>query len=217
MSSPRLSRDQAVRLLGAGALADRDLFPEAKPKRARPVRQPGKLVPPATRVLGLDLASVKTGWALVEARRVLATGTIKLPDSPRVRETRPGLLLRQYRELVEDVRGLITEYHPQVIAYEWSDRPRRMSWGRGEKGREYVVGQALGRVEAFLIVATADLDVELIPVPMTAAKRLATGSPDASKGRVRLSLEGALGHSLAGASADEADGISIALAVLEEE
>lgn len=217
MPRPRLNRDQAVRLLGAGAVADRDLFPEPKPRRARPVRQPGKLVPASTRVLGLDLASILTGWALVESRLVLATGTIKLPASPRVRETRPLWLLRQYRELLTDIRDLVEEYHPSVIAYEWSDRPRRMSWARGSKGQEYATSQALGRAEAFLLVATADLDVELIEVPVTAAKRLTTGSPDAAKGRVRLSLEGTLGHSLEGVGVDESDGISIALAVYEEE
>lgn len=214
---PRLSRDVArLVMLGSGSpgqTSDDALNPPRR-QRVRPVSQPGRLVAVDTRVLGLDLAAFRTGWAVVHSGSLVASGTFVLPERSRVGEERPDFLRRRYEGLLVSVTTLVRELEPEVIAYEWSDRPRRSHWGRGEKGREFIVAQALGIVEGFLAVATRGLPVKVIAVPMTAAKRLASGSPDATKGRVRLSVQSTLGISLERLTDDETDAIAVALAVL---
>lgn len=153
----------------------------------RPAPPIETMVPRTSTVLGLDLSSNVTGWAIVAAGRLGDHGTFTLPTSARVREGRADYLLRK-GDVLADILGLLVRaYRPDVVAYEYPDRPRNV-WSGGSKGREFVVARALGQMEICFLVAARALGVTVIPVAVSAGKESVAGSAGASKARVRLSV-----------------------------
>lgn len=210
MPSPRFNPRQ-MRILGTGESVS------IEPRRPRPPRRAeiGQLFPRETRVLGLDLAAVTTGWALFDGGKFQAAGSITLAGSRNTRETRPAFLLRRASVLNTDVKGLVEEYRPAVIAYEYADQARPV-WSGGSKGREFLVAMALGQIEMALVIACARLDVVLAPVPLSAAKIRLCRRANASKGQVRDEVAARIGRGIVEqVTDDQSDACSIALAVLE--
>lgn len=211
MPIPRLN-PREVRLLGVGA----SVAIEPVQRRPRKPSEVGQLFPRSTRVLGLDLAIVTTGFALIDGGKLHAAGSIKLGDSPRARETRPAFILRRSAELYRDIKGLVDEYEPAVIAYEYPD-VARPHYSGGTKGREFLVARALGQAEVMLVLAVANMAPTLVSVPMTAAKRRLTGRPGATKGQIRDAVARIVGQGVVEQlTDDQSDAISIAYAVLED-
>lgn len=212
---PRFNPKQ-VHMLGLSGTVDI----EPRPRRQKKVSEVGRLFPRSTRVLGLDLAAAVTGWALFDAGKFHSAGSITLPSTPRTRETRPMLLRRKFRMLFDDLKEILEELRPQIIAYEFPDQTRTF-WSGGSKGREFVVARALGTAEGLLIAALTLLDIpdeRVIAVPMSAAKRRMVGrSGSTSKGQVRDAVARAIGRGLVEQMTDDqSDACSIALAVLED-
>jgi Holliday junction resolvasome RuvABC endonuclease subunit len=215
VSPPRLSAN-AVRALGAGhLLAD----PQPSRRRTPPIRPPA---PPrtkaidATRVLGLDLAARTTGYAMLVGGAVVDHGAFTLPDRAKG-ETTAHWMERRAAELGRQVDLLVSRHRPEVVGFEVIDETRP-AWSGGSKGREMVVSQALGRAQGALVAQWARIGggSRLVAVPVSTAKRLATGRVNASKDQVAYGLRVMRGYDLAGWSDDAVDALAIALAARED-
>jgi Holliday junction resolvasome RuvABC endonuclease subunit len=214
MAAPvRVSRDQAVRLLGTGTQVD-DVF--AKPRKRR-VYTPAVVptVPEDARVVGFDLALGTTGWCVVEAGQCLAFGSFTLPDRPLKGDTFPASLdQRRYETLCQRVQAVVADHDPDYLAFEYPDRVGRGWWDQ-KRGplTPYYLGLARGM---FVAVAWPVMTfAKLLPVPMLGAKRAITGTEAASKERVRLALHERFGWDVREMTLDQTDAGAIALAVFE--
>lgn len=218
--TPRLTRDQAVRMLGTGQQATAavdDIFGPARaprPRREADVPQAA----PFSSVLGLDLALGTTGWCLIrdspKGARPIAHGSFVLPGTARKDEGPAGLDERRFLALGEHVQQLYREHAPDYIAYEYPDKIGRGWWA--DQNRQpltpYYLGIARGLLVAVLSAILAPDHV--LPVPMGGAKRRVAGSPQASKERVRLCLESRHGWDVRGWTLDQTDAGAVALATV---
>ncbi len=213
---PRLTSRQ-VRLLGAGQVLDAGPSPAPLGRRPPPPkpRQTIATAPRPSRVLGLDLAAQTTGWCLLVDGQPASHGTFALPDRKR-NEPLTEWLGRRAEELARQVRLIVASARPGIVAYEFPDAPRP-SWSGGSKGREFLVAQALGRAEGFLVARWPEIGGEalLVAVPASRAKRVATGRVNATKDQVRWALATYRRWDLAGWSDDESDAAAVALAAFE--
>jgi Holliday junction resolvasome RuvABC endonuclease subunit len=191
------------------------IFGAPPPRRRPPAATPLPAVPSAATVLGLDLALKTTGWAVVRERRLLAWGHFKLPDVGRVGEARVDLDRRRYAALMSELRRLSEAWGPSHLAFEYPERIGR-DWWNSKRGP--LVPYYLGLARGLLIAAHADAmpSARLVAVPMGAAKRAMTRTPNASKDLVRRAL-GVRGIDVTPMTEDESDAVSIALVVFEGE
>lgn len=119
-------------------------------------------------------------------------------------------------ELARLVSLLVTQHRPELVAYEYPDETRP-SWSGGSKGREFLAVQGLSRAEGFLVAQWPAIGggAHLVAVPVSVAKRVATGRTNASKDQVSYALRTYKGWDLTGWTTDEVDAASIALAARE--
>lgn len=173
------------------------------------------VIPNATRVLGLDLAARTTGYAMLVGGEPVDHGAFTLPDRAR-NESLASWMERRSAELGRHIGLLIARHTPEVVGFEVIDETRP-SWSGGSKGREMVVSQALGRAQGMLVAQWRLLGggARLVAVPVTLAKRTATGQVNASKDQVAYGLRVFRGFDLTGWDHDSIDALAIALAARE--
>lgn len=212
----RRPRSGDVTILGTGiTLAD----PSPGRRRMPPIGPPRTAVatggPDVTRVLGLDLAMQRTGWALLVGGQPVAHGTFDLPRR-RTGEPLAGWLSRRADDLVRHVRLLVATHLPQIVGFEYPDTYRR-AWSGGSKGREFEVSLALGRVQGFLIARWSEIGpgVRLEAISTSDAKRAVVGRVDANKDQIRWGLTVLRGFDLTGWGDDESDACAVAIATRE--
>jgi hypothetical protein len=206
----RRRQGRGVTLLGAGITL-------TTPRR-QPPRPPQAAIgsDDGTRVLGLDLAMIHTGWCLLVGGQPAAHGVVELPPRQRRDETLAGFLGRRAEELAQQITHLIVTHRPEIVGYEYPDVPRP-HWSGGSKGREFNAVQGLSRAEGFLVALWPQIGqgVRLVAVPMTVAKRKATGSVGANKDSVRWGLQTYRRWDLRGWDDNAVDAAAVALAVRE--
>lgn len=217
MSRPRLTHDQSVRLLGTGMALD---APGAghRARRAAGVPPNTTQVPENApgRVLGLDLAARCTGWCLLVDGRPACHGSFDQPERPRRHESLAAFWGRRAGVLSEQMQILLSMHRPDVVAFEYPDRPRS-AWSGGSKGREFQAVHALGRAQGFLVALWPQIGcgARLVAVSTSDAKRTATGRVDSSKEQVRYELWARRQWDLVGWTLDETDAAAIALVARE--
>jgi Holliday junction resolvasome RuvABC endonuclease subunit len=218
---PRRQRGPAtarrVILSGTGTSIAVDGPPCAQARSGRPkgAVSGSAAIPNATRVLGLDLAARTTGYAMLVGGEPVDHGSFTLPDRAR-NESLASWMERRSAELGRHVGLLIRRHAPEIVGFEVIDETRP-SWSGGSKGREMVVSQALGRAQGMLVAQWRLIGggARLAAVPITLAKRTATGRVNASKAQVAYGLRTFYGFDLRGWNDDESDALSIALAARE--
>ena len=171
-----------------------------------------------TGVLALDLSLSNTGWAVLSAGPTLVqTGTFTL-GTRRKDERRAEWNLRRYAALRANVQILLGRFVPQVIAWEYQDKPFHAHWNSqtATAGSEFNAMSGLALAEGMLVgVLSEQIGLESRAVPRSEAKRIVTGNPNASKTQVRSVMAARYGWLLAGLTDDETDAAAIGLAVLE--
>lgn len=214
---PRLSKSDAMVMLGAGTAHGLVMRAE-RPKAIHPPRNPiplPKKSPALTRVLGLDLSINTTGWCMLVDGQPSAHGYFTLPQK-RKNERLAAWLLRRCDELERQIRHLMAVHAPDCVAFEYPDTYRRV-WSGGSKGREFVVAQALGRAQGFLLALWPFMGdgKALVAISTSDAKRIATGRVDANKDQVRYALMTYRKWDLSRWTDDESDAAAVALAAYE--
>lgn len=203
-------------MLGTGVVVPAER-PSAQRGGPQPPRTAIGAAKHATRVLGLDLAMGTTGWCLLVGGEPQAHGSFDLPDYQRKGEGLAMFLRRRADELARQVALLVKTHRPEIVGYEYPDMARPHYSG-GSKGREFTAVQGLSRAEGFLIARwdAIGAGARLVAVPMSEAKRLATGRPGATKDQVAWALVTHQGWNLRGWTPDQVDAASVALAAREQ-
>jgi len=153
------------------------------------------------KILALDLALARTGWALLDGDRVRETNIITT-DSSR-------LLRFRYLELYEALFTLFESNDLDIVLVEapgWM----RVSPRTSNQTLEAMLGAWTVCQVAFAQQQMWD-DCELIRLDPGYAKRLLTGDQHAAKAVVQAALE-AQGYAMDGLNNDQADAISIGVA-----
>lgn len=219
MRTPRgpRSRDEIIPLGTGTAIADP--APSRRRSTSPPIGPPRTAVATGgrpTRVLGLDLALGVTGFCLLVGGQPAGHGVFELPAYQRKGESLAAFLGRRADDLAERIRTLVALNRPEIVGYEYPDRARGFYAG-GSKGREFHAVQGLSRAEGFLVALWPHIGdgARLVAVPMTLAKRTATGRIDANKQQVRWGLQTYRGWDLRGWDDNAVDAAAVALAARE--
>jgi hypothetical protein len=168
------------------------------------------------RVLALDLAIGRTGWAVLnqvatdELATLVTTGIISPPSTKHVGDmlrgqaeyARGSLGMRQYSHLTGVLDDLVATFGPQFVAYEYPARPfhhrSKVTGARNATaGTEFNAMRALANAEAWVEAWMAEhhRGMRLVSVPVHEAKAFVTGMAggrahqDAPKDRVARLIE----------------------------
>jgi crossover junction endodeoxyribonuclease RuvC len=152
-------------------------------------------------VLGIDPGTASTGYGIVMETlsgefELLACGVIRTyPDQP---------MHQRLREIFEDIRNLIREFSPSVVAVE------QLFFGRNVT-TAISVGQARGAV----LIAAALHDLPVAEYTPASVKQALTGYGNADKVQMQLMVQQLLSLEEIPRPDDAADGVAIALCHLQ--
>jgi crossover junction endodeoxyribonuclease RuvC len=152
-------------------------------------------------VLGIDPGTASTGYGIVMETlsgefELLACGVIRTyPDQP---------MHQRLREIFEDIRNLIREFSPNVVAVE------QLFFGRNVT-TAISVGQARGAV----LIAAAIHDLPVAEYTPASVKQALTGYGNADKVQMQLMVQQLLSLEAIPRPDDAADGVAIALCHLQ--
>jgi crossover junction endodeoxyribonuclease RuvC len=144
------------------------------------------------RVLGVDPATIRAGWAIVE-------------DDGQIRITMTGVILmagpRAFRvtKLYESLRDGIKRYEPDVVAIE-----------DGFIGTNPKTGIAIGQARAAVMIAATQAGVPYFEYAPQIVKRAATQRGNAKKEDVRIAMSVLAGVEIP--DYDQADAAAVAVA-----
>jgi crossover junction endodeoxyribonuclease RuvC len=166
----------------------------------RSATDPGRSLPPATVVLGIDPGTLVTGFGVVARRgtavKLIAAGTITNSS----RTTIPERL----HAIFEKLQHILSEHHPNECAIE-----------SAFYGKNAQSALKLGHARGVCLLAAVQYGLTPAEYSPREVKRAVVGNGNASKEQVQFMVKALLGLKNEKMAADASDAIAIALCHLQ--
>lgn len=157
------------------------------------------------RVLGIDPGSLITGFGCVESRAAARTGgDASLIDGGVIRLNRAWPLAQRLVQLHEDVRSLIAELKPDLIAIE-------ALFTHYQRPAPVIV---MGHARGVILLAATQAAVPTVELRPAEVKKATTGHGQARKSQMQRAIAAELGMTDVPKPADVADALAIALCAM---